>query len=1226
MPIFEIPKVKVSPLGVLSQAEREAKLFDTSHFDPAIVQRAKKDFGDTGKLSDAEYQEALAERANQYRIESILGRLGFNTSGYSNLSGSSYHNKKIGTEYDPKYGWLEHDTHQVRLANHPDYHPPMDDEVKQRFNINHAIKPSTWEDYHISPNMTDEQVHKILSGLDIPSEPDITKAQGGIVDSAPEEAIKNTITDPQAFKMLDMDLANLALMNQPRRMAGGGAVNMDEGGFLNSVYRNVVPAHLRTFGETLMGDRTPITEKNFTPSELDQMRNAIMTSRKDREITNARVFDNDVKKAFKSGASDKELMAIMQKGPSQKIDQSVGYQHYPGGDIEVRRDTDFGHDASIRSTLGRFAYSKDANGNLIATDNYKFTNDLPRETRPTSDYAGMNTPEKLWTLAKDTAQMGGLETLPSRVGNAFIGADGRPVNVNLGAAPFAYGGAVHKAEGGIIDGHPIFQTAQVPFAEYRHGIGMAEGGQPTQDQMRYELTNPHGTDYDRFVPQTNAFSVNEKPASLAYTQLDVPQVSETGGVAPLPRTVHDDRIAEIDKQLDRGVKPDWMSSKDFLQDQAERKGYNTTDTSLSAMGQNVLAALGNSHIFGGAFRALGAPYEAAEKVLGSSMGLDPMTGIIGKTGELHSIPKAGQYAASRVAPFASKVDDMVRELHASGAMPQPGMSIKDVTPKVLAPANEQGFYSPTEAAALNLQRKSGNGQAFLNDLMKGENVRSEEISGMGLDTFLKDKKNVTAAEVQDFIAQNKLGLGEARYGALTKDISESRDAFKAYSQELASKYDLNPNENISMYARLKNIPAEEIEKYERLQNEWLDQQPKTAKFSGYQLPGGENYREVVLTLPTKVDQRGFFIDRDGDKFYLRNHDGKTLGEYGSRYEAQEAMHKNTSQDYKSSHFDEPNILAHLRMSDRVTDGKKTLLVDEVQSDWHQAGRERGYVSDDDKISAQLENELKLIKTKRSQLSQEAANLPKAEVEKFNLMQEEYDRLGGQEDNLRQRLNDLFSKPSAVPDAPYKDDWYQLALRRAVKEAIDGGYDRVALPTGARVAERFDLSKHVDRIDYNKNPDGTFNMSAIKDGQEVFSKEGLDEKELSGIIGKDVAKKIVGDEGHAPTFKADRWEAEDGDVPEFKSLSGLDLQVGGEGMKKYYDEIYPGYLKKFGKKYGASIGKTTVDVEGAAEPLHYMDITPAMRKEFSTGIHMKKGGKVSFANSLDAMRHELTKAK
>jgi hypothetical protein len=40
----------------------------------------------------------------------------------------------------------------------------------------------------------------------------------------------------------------------------------------------------------------------------------------------------------------------------------------------------------------------------------------------------------------------------------------------------------------------------------------------------------------------------------------------------------------------------------------------------------------------------------------------------------------------------------------------------------------------------------------------------------------------------------------------------------------------------------------------------------------------------------------------------------------------------------------------------------------------------------------------------------------------------------------------------------------------------------------------------------------------------------------------------------------------------------------------------------------------------------MDITPAMRKEFSTGIHMAKGGKVSFAKSADDMRKELLRNK
>jgi hypothetical protein len=175
---------------------------------------------------------------------------------------------------------------------------------------------------------------------------------------------------------------------------------------------------------------------------------------------------------------------------------------------------------------------------------------------------------------------------------------------------------------------------------------------------------------------------------------------------------------------------------------------------------------------------------------------------------------------------------------------------------------------------------------------------------------------------------------------------------------------------------------------------------------------------------------------------------------------------------------------------------------------------------------------------------------------------------------------------------------------------------VALPTGARVAERFDLSKQIDSISHQKNPDGTYKVVATdKNGRAALNDTSVPQDKLSSIVGKEVAQKIIDAEGKAYP---------EGSVSEgMKKLSGLDLQVGGEGMKKYYDEIYPGYLKKFGKKYGATVGTTTVDADGVAEPLHYMDITPAMRKEFSTGIHMKKGGKVSFADSLDAMRHELT---
>ena len=52
---------------------------------------------------------------------------------------------------------------------------------------------------------------------------------GGMVDSVPEEAIKNTVKDPNAVKMLNMDLAKLALLRQqPKRMAKGGKAPVRE--------------------------------------------------------------------------------------------------------------------------------------------------------------------------------------------------------------------------------------------------------------------------------------------------------------------------------------------------------------------------------------------------------------------------------------------------------------------------------------------------------------------------------------------------------------------------------------------------------------------------------------------------------------------------------------------------------------------------------------------------------------------------------------------------------------------------------------------------------------------------------------------------------------------------------------------------------------------------------------------------------------------------------------
>jgi hypothetical protein len=274
-------------------------------------------------------------------------------------------------------------------------------------------------------------------------------AEGGMVETPAQEAIANTVQNPNAARMLEMDLTNLALMNQqpqqPQRMKDGGK---PDGGFMSDVYKWAIPAHARTFVETLLGDESPITEKNFSSSELEMMRDAIMRSRKDNKAMNERMYYEQITKA----KSDKELDEIRGRGAPTKIDQTVGYQHYPDQPMGIRDDLNLSYDSAIRNTLGRFAYDKDANGNLIATDLYKFRDDLSGFARPTSDYADMGLMEKLNTLRKDTFNGAGIHSLPSRVGSAFLGnKPGRPVTVNLGKAKFAGGGQALSPEEMLIE-------------------------------------------------------------------------------------------------------------------------------------------------------------------------------------------------------------------------------------------------------------------------------------------------------------------------------------------------------------------------------------------------------------------------------------------------------------------------------------------------------------------------------------------------------------------------------------------------------------------------------------------------------------------------------------------------------------------------------------------------------------------------------------------------------
>ena len=584
-------------------------------------------------------------------------------------------------------------------------------------------------------------------------------------------------------------------------------------------------------------------------------------------------------------------------------------------------------------------------------------------------------------------------------------------------------------------------------------------------------------------------------------------------------------------------------------------------------------------------------------------------------------PKAGLLAENYMQRMGTMPSIVPAESGGLLGPSMPAMPAMPVMPiKPVAEVSPSGFYSAVEQQALNIPRKSGTGASFLNDLMKGQDVKKYEIEAMGLDQFLSGKPNVTRQEVQDFIQSNRVNVQEKQLGgAITEDpvgIAQRKAVFDKYEPQIQALYkDIDsfgyntPREvaqsTDNRLRKLQEMRDAEANAYYKIP------EPTPTQYEKFQLPGGENYREILLTLPKQSPTTNDIATR------LFGKEMRFLSEAEKDAVVVEArkIEDTTPKDYVAPHFNEPNLLTHLRVNDRIdADGKKMLLVEEVQSDWHQAGREQGY------------------RTKERKITQEE----KQELKKLNAI-DPNDRTGQMNERLDELDSLIAGESQGVPDAPFKDTWYQLALKRAIKEAVDKGYDRIGLTTGAQQASRYDLSKQIDKIDYRRSSNNTFELGVVgKDGESVdLPKRFYTAEELPSVLGKEVAEKIVKGEGQGGGGRM--------------TLSGLDLQVGGEGMKKYYDEIYPNFLNKYGKKYGAQVKETQIPTEDNAwnmaeqikkrgitdaqwrafseedklklwneikkiegkkqEPVRYLDITPEMRKAVQKGQPLASIGSI-----------------
>lgn len=440
------------------------------------------------------------------------------------------------------------------------------------------------------------------------------------------------------------------------------------------------------------------------------------------------------------------------------------------------------------------------------------------------------------------------------------------------------------------------------------------------------------------------------------------------------------------------------------------------------------------------------------------------------------------------------------------------------------------YYSALERHIDSLNTKSAPAQGW-KDQIKGAIskglVKAAEVEAVGINDWLDlQQGRVSKDQVQQFLDQNGVKVEEVTLD----DVSE--EEIEAFMDDEAGE----------------GFTREEAIEYLRQDQE----KEGLTKFSDYQLPGGENYKELLLTLPelSKANGNNAFSAQDkeelnklgegvdsGDISYDNNPDAFSRYKYLIEKSAKRFVVSSSS--FLSSHFDQPNILAHVRFNERTdADGKKVLFIEEIQSDAAQ-GKRKGSVT------------------------WEAPFIGKTEA------------------------------------------WTALSLKRIIRYAAENGFDKVAWANGEQQADRYDLSKQVDSINYRVDGEDTFEVSAIKDGESVITEHGQTAEQLEGLLGKEIAKKIVAGEGAA--------QRGGGNV---KQLSGIDLKVGGEGMKGYYDRIVPSVANDVLKKIGGGrVGEVLLDTSSEAEDLAVprdqriaeeptkqqgFDITPKMRESVMSG--------------------------
>ena len=442
--------------------------------------------------------------------------------------------------------------------------------------------------------------------------------------------------------------------------------------------------------------------------------------------------------------------------------------------------------------------------------------------------------------------------------------------------------------------------------------------------------------------------------------------------------------------------------------------------------------------------------------------------------------------------------------------------------------------------------------------LKGKGVKAEEIRWSGIVPWLEGRKTVTKDELLQVMAENRVQIetktledtvsGSTTYyqGMDPRDGDERRfnstDELMDYLDELAEDMGIDPA-NIE----IRNMfTGDFLEIYDRSTGEQITairidgpEKVVNTKWSQYATPGGRNYREILFKMPS-----------------LHGYTNQAMG----------------------VHWGVDDVIAHARVQDMEgAFDERVLFVEEIQSDLHNEGAGKGFMSKEDQEYFRLKRK----QQNDSLTAEEQKALSKLTQERFGEYQRRVDAADKKADedaewarelapSLRERL-----EARGVKGATDDSVFLFLAGINWTPVEVQDPYGFATGPESEAMDAAFAAmtDEEVDR-----RGEAWRNRNELTDAETLLNT--AKRKKPTGA--PDVPFAGSSDTYHEYVMKHLLRLAAEGDY-DVIAWTTADMQSKrwsdefAEGYKIEYDQEIPKFMRKYVKQWGGSVGSTVLGI-------------------------------------------------